>query len=309
VETTSNGRSRLPSRGMDRSRVDYAMAAAIVAAIASMFAIRGTLSVARTPTGVVASATTLAPHESPTKGTEPAAPNRGSIRFDGAGTFALTPDAIERALAYTPQHRRDLVLSELLTRLVSHDAPAAARFAEGEAVGYTREAALRVVTQSWTKRDAVAALNWVASLSDQHERDAALENAALELAVSQPQLALQALDRRSVPRSPDSTLEGVVQQWATNDFAAARAWAEAQPAGPDRDALMTRLVFVRAGQNPADAARMASTAFSADAQRIDALSTIAHLWGAQDPTAVRELALTLDAKAQQRVRAELALLD
>jgi hypothetical protein len=232
---------------MDRSRVDYAMAAAIVAAIASMFAIRGTLSVARTPTGVVASATTLAPHESPTKGTEPAAPNRGSIRFDGAGT-----------LAYTPQHRRDLVLSELLARLVSHDAPAAARIAEGESVDYTREAALRVVAQSWARRDAVAALNWVASLSDQHERDAALENAALELAVSQPQLALKALDRR---------------------------------------------------QNPADAARMASTAFSADAQRIDALSTIAHLWGARDPTAVRDLALTLDAKAQQRVRAELALLD
>jgi hypothetical protein len=201
------------------------------------------------------------------------------------------------------------VLSELLARLVSHDAPAAARIAEGEAVGYTREAALRVVAQSWARRDAVAALNWVASLSDQHERDAALENAALELAVSQPQLALQALDRRSVPRSPDLTLEGVAQQWATNDFAAAYAWAEAQPAGPDRDALMTRLVFVRAGQNPADAARIASTAFSADAQRIDALSTIAYLWGAQDPAAVRDLALTLDAKAQHRVRAELALLN
>jgi hypothetical protein len=238
----------------------------------------------------------------------PVAANRVSTRVDDAGAFALTADSIERALADVLPNRRDLVLSELLDRLVSHDAPAAARFAEGEADGYLREVALRVVAQSWTKRDSVAAVNWAASLSDQDERDTALENAALELAVPEPRLALQALDRRSAAHTPDPTLEGVVQQWATNDFTAAYAWADAQPAGPDRDALLARLVFARVEQHPADAARIANIAFSADGPRMDAISSIALRWGAADPMAAREWALTLDPKAQRRVWNELAVL-
>jgi hypothetical protein len=309
VATISNGRSRLPSRqGLGRARVEYAVVAAIAAATASMMAVLGMSPEARVPPSVARSAKP-ALHEPATGRIAPVAVNRGPAGFQGAATSDLTTDAIERAVADVPQQRRDLVLSELLTRLVSQDASAAARVAEAEAAGYLREVALRVVAQSWTRRDAAAALNWASSLVDQDERDAALENAALELAALKPHLALQALDRRSGRRSPDWTLEGVVQQWATNDFASAYAWTEAQPAGPDRDALLMRLVFVRARQDPAEAARIASTAFSADSQRIGALSTIAHLWGAQDPTAVSEFALTLDAKAQHRVRTELALLD
>jgi hypothetical protein len=286
-----------------------ATSAAIASIVASMMAIRGPSLETQAPLDGAGRFSAPAPRDASPGGTAPAAVDHEPTRSDGGADSALTSDSVEEVLAEAPHERRDLVLSELLARLVSHDAAAAARIAEREAVGYTREVALRVVAQSWTKRDAVAALNWVASLSDPQERDTALENAALELAVYRPQLALQALGRRSVPRSPDSTLEGVVQQWATTDFAAAHAWAEAHPAGRGRDALMTRLVFVRAGQDPADAARIASTAFAADARRIDALSTIVYLWGAQDPAAARDLALTLDAKAQQRVRAELALLD
>ena len=283
------------------------MAAAIAAVIASTVAIRGLSTeshAVREPLRWTRSPTL----QEPARGTEPAAAEGPRTQTDVPADFALTSDAIERVLAAAPQHRRDLVLSELLARLVNYDAPAAARIAERETAEYLREVALRVVAQAWARRDAVAALNWAGSLSEQGERDAALENAALELAKSRPQQALQALDRRSAPRSPDPTLQGVVQQWAANDFAAAYAWAESQPDGSDHDALLLRLVFVRAGQNPADAARIANTAFSGDAQRIDALVTVASSWGAQDPMAVRDLALSLDAKAQLRLRAELALL-
>jgi hypothetical protein len=283
------------------------MAAAIAAAVVSTLAIRGLSTETRVAREV--RWVTSPDFQEPTRGPGPVAAGRLRTQTDVAAEFALSGDAVERVLADTPQQRRDLVLSELLVRLVSYDAPAAARIAERETVGYLREVALRVVAQSWTGRDAAGALNWVASLSDPAERDAALENAALELVNSQPQRALLALDRRSAPRSPDPTLQGVVQQWATNDFAAAYAWAESQPAGSDRDALLMRLVFVRAGQNPADAARIANTAFSGDAQRIDALATLARSWGAQDPTAVHDLALSLDAKAQLRLETELALLE
>jgi hypothetical protein len=297
---------------MTRSWIGYAVAAATAAATASIVvSIMGVRGMSPETRAADASLQGTAPalHEASTSRIASAAEIPVPTRVDGAEAFELSRDSIDRAMADVLPHRRDLVLSELLERLVSHDAPAAARIAEDEANGYLREVALRVVAQSWTKRDAVAAVNWASSLSDQDERDTALENAALELAVSQPRLALQALDRRSAANSPDPTLEGVVQQWATGDFAAAYSFAQAQPAGPDRDALLMRLVFVRAAQYPAEAAHIANTSFSADAQRIAALSTIAHLWGAQDPTAVEELAMTLDAKAQRQVRSELALLE
>jgi hypothetical protein len=273
-----------------------------------MIAIRGTSSETRVPVGAVANVPAVLPDAS-NVAAAPRATDHGSPAFDQAAAFALTPDEIERVVAESPLEQQDLVLSELVEQLVKHDAPAAARLAERYDRGYLREVALRVVAQHWTRQHAAAAIDWAVSLSDVDERDAALTNISLELARARPQLALQVLGRRSRAPSPDVALEGVIQQWATNDFAAAYAWADAQPAGLDRDALFTRLAFARVEQNPADAARIANSAFSVEAQRLDTISMIARRWGAQDPMAVREWALTLDAKAQQRVRTEIELLE
>jgi hypothetical protein len=281
------------------------MAAAVVAAIATSIAIRSTSPEAIAVLRPAGGASVAQPPDEVIN--VPATAAMGRARVDGDLTAALSSEAVERALAEAPEGRRDLLLGELLARLVSQDAQAAARIAERQVNGYLREAALRTVAQHWTRRDPEAAIAWAVSLGDRDERDNALANAALELAVSRPRLALQALGNRSAAPSPDATLEGVVQQWAMQDFAAAYAWVDAQPAGPDREALLTRLVFARMQQNPADAARIANQAFFVEAQRIAALSTVAHGWGASDPAAVREWALTLDANAQERVRAELAL--
>lgn len=282
------------------------MAAASAAAIAALIAIRGAPSDSGALRPTAAGVLESRPASDRSDARAPAA--RARARIDGNAITPLTADAVERALAEAPQERRDLLLGQLLARLVRQDAWAAAHVAERQANGYLREAALRTVAQQWTRRDAEAAIAWAVSLSDQAERDTALAHAALELAISRPQLALQALGNRSASPSPDPALEGVVQQWAMHNFAAAQAWADAQPAGHDRDALLMRLVFARVEQDPADAARMADRAFFVEAERIDAISTVARRWGARDPAAVREWALTLDAKAQQRVWTELALL-
>jgi hypothetical protein len=282
------------------------MAVASAAAIAAFVAVRFQPGA---PLDVAVMATAPSLRDVSTNSAAGVAQNNSLTRLDGVTEPTITSDAVERALAEAPHERRDLLLSELLARLVRHDAPAAARIAERQEAGYLREVALRAVAQSWTRQDSAAALNWAASLADQDERDAALANSALELAVNLPQLALQTLGLRSTQRFPDSALEGVVQQWATNDFRAACDWTDAQPPGRDRDALLMRLVFARAEQDPADAARIATTLFSDDAQRGEAISTVALRWGARDPMAVREWAFALDAEAQRRVRAELAVLE
>jgi hypothetical protein len=228
---------------------------------------------------------------------------------DHVASSVLTTDSVERALAEAPHERRDLVLSNLLGQLTSQDAPAAAHWAGRQEKGYLREVALRTVAQRWANEEAEAATAWAVSLSDPSERDTMLGHIALELAIPEPERAIQVLARRSVSPSPDSALEGVIQQWASKDFESAYAWADAQAASPDRDALLLRLVFARVAMNPADAAHIAGSAIHDERQRIEALTTIAHRWGARDPDAVREWAFRLDANAQQRVRAELALLE
>jgi hypothetical protein len=231
------------------------------------------------------------------------------VRVVDAAASAITAVAVERALAEAPKAGRDLLLVELLEALVQQDAPAAARIAEREVDGYQRETALRVVVQIWAQRNFAEAIAWADSLVDPRERDTALANTALELVRGQPQLALQVLGRRSTTTVPDTALEGVVQQWATEDFAAAYLWVEAQPAGPGRDALVERLVFVRAEQDPAEAARIAETTFSGEARRMNAISTLAHRWAAMDPAAVHAWSLTLDERAQRRVRTETELVE
>jgi hypothetical protein len=68
-------------------------------------------------------------------------------------------------------------------------------------------------------------------------------------------------------------------------------------------------VFVRANQNPMDAARLAEGAFADSNKRTDALASIASSWGSRDPLSAREWARTLAGHARERVDAELALLN
>jgi hypothetical protein len=308
--TISNGRSRLPDRAAPaRSRVAYATAAACAAAVATLIAIDLRLGETPATFGAAAGAASSERRERFTFVPAPVALDRGFVPSDRVLAIGLTPDAVEQALAAAPLERRDLLLIKLLAQLAGHDAPGAARVAERIERGYLREAALRTVAQHWARRDPDSAVTWAVSLSDQVERDAAIANVALELADPEPERALQLLTRRFAPPSPDAALEGVIQQWATRDFASAYAWTEAQPAGPARDALLMRLTFVRVDQDPADAARIANGAFHDDAHRLDAVSTVALLWGDRDPRAAREWAMTLDPRARQHVRAELELLE
>jgi hypothetical protein len=308
--TTSSGRSRLPDRtGPARSRVAYAAAVACAAAVAALIAIDLRLREIPAALGAAAGAASPERREQFTFVPAPVALDGGFVRSDRVLASALTADAVEQALAEAPLKRRDLLLTELLARLAGHDAPAAARMAERLERGYLREGALRTVAQHWARRDVESAVTWAASLSDQVERDAAIAHVALELAAAEPERALWMLARRSAPPSPDAAVEGVIQQWATRDFDSAYAWTEAQPVGAARDALLMRLAFVRVEQDPADAARIANGAFHDDARRVDAVSTVALLWGARDPEAAREWAMTLDSRARQQVRAELELLE
>jgi DNA-binding transcriptional regulator YbjK len=231
---------------------------------------------------------------------------------DAAESLDISPASLVESLvsaqaSMTPDER-ELVIADLLARLVEIDGQAAARFAELVTEPHLREVCLRVVAQRWTHVDAGATTSWAAALGDTRERNQAMLNVVLEVAQSDPRRAVLMLERQFMADVPAGVLEGVLQQWAERSYEDALAWSETLPPGARRDLVLQRLVFVRANQNPVDAARLAEEAFADSDKRVDALASIALSWGSRDLTSAQEWARTLEGHARERVDAELALL-
>lgn len=203
---------------------------------------------------------------------------------------------------------QELVVADALAGMVEIDGKAAARSAELVNEPHLREVALRVVAQRWAHLNPATAISWAASLGDTNERDQAILNVALELAQTDPPRAVRLLERQFTAGVPDGVLEGVLQQWAEKSYEDALAWSATLPPGARRDLVLQRLVFVRANQDPLDAARLAEEAFADNDKRADALASIALSWGSRDPILAREWARSLAGHARERVDAELALL-
>jgi hypothetical protein len=233
--------------------------------------------------------------------------NRAGVTVD---SLDVTPGSLIESLTKAQEAATadELVIVDLLARLVEIDCEAAARFTELVAEPHLREVCLRVVAQRWARVNAATAVAWAASLGDSAEREQAISNVALELAQIDPPRAVRLLERQFIAGVPDGVLEGVVQQWAEKSYEDAVAWSRVLPPGVRRDLVLQRLVFVRANQDPLDAARLAEETFADGDERVDALVSIAISWGSRDMTSAREWARTLEGHARERVDTELALL-
>jgi hypothetical protein len=216
----------------------------------------------------------------------------------------ISAESVELAESAAVPGTQDLVLDRMLTSWVRDDAPAAARYAELQTDPFLREVALRTVAHRWAQIDRDGAVQWASSLADETERDGAIENVAL--ALSDPRAALDLLARRGAEKWPDAARVGVIAAWAARDFAAAQAWAEAQPPGAARDDITQRLVFLRAQTDPLAATVLASGMLDEATARRDAYASIIRIWVARDPEAARGWAASADTETRRRVGLELA---
>jgi hypothetical protein len=298
VPTTSSGRSRRPSLRV-AGAVGLAAAALLPGGADDESAIarrtRVTQTIAAEPTIAATPAATVA------------------IAWAAATKEPITPDpridagGLERALSSADPGTRDLVLERGLARWITDNPSGAARFAELESDPFLREAALRTVAQEWARIDPDAAARWSGSLPDATERDRVIGQVALATAEADPRAALELLAWRGADEPRDAERAGVIASWARRDFEAARAWVEAQPAGPGRDELLQRLVYQRSATDPRDAARLARALIADDAARRDACASIVGPWFERDPDAVRAWVASTDGEPRRRLDAELAL--
>lgn len=118
----------------------------------------------------------------------------------------------------------------------------------------------------WAMRDPVAALTWLSALTPE-----------------------QRVNPDSWGGDSDTFLQ-VYVNWANREQGAARAWADALPAGATRDAVQTRLAQALAAQDqPAEAAKLLARLGSAADPK--AFASVADAWAGRDPQAAADWAL------------------
>jgi hypothetical protein len=84
----------------------------------------------------------------------------------------------------------------------------------------------------------------------------------------------------------DGSLEHRAQVWAEEEPAVAVRWAMAQPAGLVRDRLLTRVAWVRAQSDPAEAAGLVLNHMLPGDRRDEALLGVIRQWAGRDAITV-----------------------
>jgi hypothetical protein len=128
---------------------------------------------------------------------------------------------------------------------MSVDPAAAALILQRAPRGFGRDELRDRIARLWASANTSTALEWVTTLEDDDDRRLATLSMRSQIAASDPAAAIEISDLMDVGRD-DGTLVHIAQMWAEENPSAAMAWAERQPAGPLRDALLARIAMVTA---------------------------------------------------------------
>jgi hypothetical protein len=162
-------------------------------------------------------------------------------------------------------------------------------------------------------KDSEAALERVSQMSVAEEREAALKEVCLQLAVSDPASAMNAAWQFQLGSlgglAENAVLEELAGRWAATDLSAALAWLSQQPldeAG-QRDRVLKGIAFAWSKESPADAVRLVIEHMSPDYAQCDAAIKLAGRWAAVDfSTAAAWVDLFPEGSIQDRAREELS---
>jgi hypothetical protein len=196
---------------------------------------------------------------------------------------------IQPLLDSTNQADHDLIYTNLLRGLIVEDPAMAGGLAASLAPGDVRQEFVRRVAQGWAAVDPAGATAWAAGLTDVEERSSTLSDVAFQIAQADPAAAV-ALAEKLDFGSRNGTLENLAQQWAGRDFAATLDWAIQQPAGEQRDQIMSRIAFVQAHSEPAAAVNLIVTQIPPGPAQDEAAMSVLQQWGMQDYQAASDWA-------------------
>jgi hypothetical protein len=147
--------------------------------------------------------------------------------------------------------------------------------------GDERTGAILRLALQWAAHDPQSTLTWAAALEDHLERQTAINSACLEIAQSNPALAIQTLEKLD-PAADSHVLENLTHLWSVADASSAADWVLSHPASEDRNRLLARVSHVIAENDPHRAAHLLLKNSSPGAAQTEATISILHRWAMQD---------------------------
>ena len=136
--------------------------------------------------------------------------------------------------------------------------------------------------RQWTREHPNEALAWLPNAASGPQRDAVVEVACAQVAETNPAQAVALAERYAGGCS--NLLENLVLQWSERNEADARAYALSQPAGDERDRLLSRVALTHSKANPAEAAKLAVNEIAPGEVQNEAVMTVLHQWALRDPS-------------------------
>jgi hypothetical protein len=150
---------------------------------------------------------------------------------------------IERALAARDPQQRETVFTFLVPELLQFEpGRLVALFARQQ--GEPRDVLRDELARQWITRDRDAAIQWMKSLEDEHERTRAAQSAVDSLSAIAPEQAIYVADQLGVGRD-NGYLERLVQLWAEASLPEAERWLATQPDDARTAPLRARIERVR----------------------------------------------------------------
>jgi hypothetical protein len=106
------------------------------------------------------------------------------------------------------------------------------------------------IALTWAGKDLADALSWAASQPAGNQRDEIMARVAFMESRTAPEAAAN-LVIDEIPPGPaqDEAVISVLHQWAIQDFASAKAWAELFPSGPVRERALAELSGIASTAN------------------------------------------------------------
>jgi hypothetical protein len=148
-------------------------------------------------------------------------------------------------------------------------------------------------TRAWARQDPAGATLWLLHASPGENWDAVLEIVCAEVAQFDPAQAVALAERYSGGNI--NLLENLVHQWAERNESAAAAYAKAKPPSDLRNRLLGRVAYIQAKTHPAEAAALVTAQIPPGDIQQNAILSVLHQWGQQDPIAAQAWVKTFPA--------------
>jgi hypothetical protein len=206
------------------------------------------------------------------------------IRLAAVGEKSVLAREFEEIAQLEDAQKRERLLGKFFQAWVVRDAAGAAEFALGIAGEELRRKALLQVASHWAIQDPDAALKWAqdAKYETDYERQMATSMICTAVAQTDPKEALRLAQEHRLDEQNDEVLPNLARRWAEVDLPAARDWAEQQPAGEKRDAVMLSIAATMVNSNPTRAAKFILEQIPPGESQDQAVFSILPQWASVD---------------------------